>query len=122
MTRVEYFENNGIHNIEVLRPTNFQLGQDDINLIARPKFSKVWIDKTKCERGLECLRAYHYEYDDKNKLLKNKPEHDWSSHSSSAFIYALMAAQESAEMQQVNLTFKTFVPKEFRQKKENDWL
>ena len=122
LTRVEFFENNGIHNIEVLRPTNFQLGQDDINMIARPKFSKVWIDRDKCARGLQCLRAYHYEYDEKNKLLKDKPEHDWSSHSSSAFIYALMAAQESTEAQQVNVQFKTFVPKEFRKKKDDDWF
>lgn len=122
MTRVEFFENNGIHNIEVLRPTNFQLGQDDINMIARPKFSKIWIDRDKCERGLRCLRAYHYEYDEKNKLLKDKPEHDWSSHSSSAFIYALIAAQESTEAQQVNVQFKTFVPKEFRKKKDDDWF
>lgn len=114
MTRVEFFENNGIHNIEVLRPTNFQLGQDDINLIARPKFSRVWIDREKCERGLKCLRAYHYEYDDKNKILKNKPEHDWSSHSSSAFIYALMAATESVESQQVKVKFKTYTPTAFR--------
>lgn len=122
MTRVEFFENNGIHNIEVLRPTNFQLGQDDINMIARPKFSKIWIDRDRCERGLKCLRAYHYEYDEKNKLLKDKPEHDWSSHSSSAFIYALIAAQESTEAQQVNVQFKTFVPKEFRKKKDDDWF
>ena len=122
MTRVEFFENNGIHNIEVLRPTNFQLGQDDINMIARPKFSKIWIDRDKCERGLKCLRAYHYEYDEKNKLLKDKPEHDWSSHSSSAFIYALIAAQESTEAQAVNVQFKTFVPKEFRKKKDDDWF
>ena len=114
MTRVEFFENNGIHNIEVLRPTNFQLGQDDINLIARPKFSRVWIDREKCERGLKCLRAYHYEYDEKNKILKNKPEHDWSSHSSSAFIYALMAAAESVESQQVKVKFKTYTPTAFR--------
>jgi phage terminase large subunit len=119
-TRVEFFEDNGFHNVEVLRPTNFQLGQDDINLIARPKFSRVWIDREKCQRGLECLRAYHYEYDEKNKLLKSKPEHDWSSHSSSAFIYALMAATESAEAEQVRVKFKTFVPKEFRSSKDDD--
>lgn len=114
MTRVEYFENNGIHNIEVLRPTNFTIGQDDINMIARPKFSKVWIDREKCERGLSCLRAYHYEYDDKNKILKSKPEHDWSSHSSSAFIYALMAATEGVEAQSIRLRYKTYTPSEFR--------
>jgi hypothetical protein len=116
-TRVEFFEDNGFHNIEVLRPTNFNLGDDDINLIARPTFSRVWIDRDKCQRGLECLRAYHYEYDEKNKLLKSKPEHDWSSHASSAFIYAMMAATEaSEEAQQINIKFKTYVPKAFRPK------
>ena len=121
-TRVQFFEDNGFHNLEVLRPTNFNLGDDDINLIARPAFSRVWIDRDKCQRGLECLRAYHYEYDEKNKLLKSKPEHDWSSHASSAFIYAMMAATESSEAQQVKVKFKTYVPKAFRQKdKDNEW-
>lgn len=121
-TRVEFFEQNGFHNIEVLRPTNFNLGDDDINLIARPTFSRVWIDRNKCERGLECLRAYHYEYDSKNKLLKNRPEHDWSSHASSAFIYACMAATESAEANQVKVKFKTYTPKAFRQDDDKDWF
>ncbi len=121
-TRVEFFEQNGFHNIEVLRPTNFNLGDDDINLIARPTFSRVWIDRNKCERGLECLRAYHYEYDSKNKLLKSRPEHDWSSHASSAFIYACMAATESAEANQVKVKFKTYTPKAFRQDDDNDWF
>ena len=124
-TRVEFFEDNGFHNIEVLRPTNFNLGDDDINLIARPAFSRVWIDREKCQRGLECLRAYHYEYDEKNKLLKSRPEHDWSSHASSAFIYAMMAATEaSEEAQTINLKFKTYTPKAFRpksQKNSNNW-
>lgn len=120
-TRVEFFEDNGFHNIEVLRPTNFNLGEDDINLIARPAFSRVWIDRDKCQRGLECLRAYHYEYDEKNKLLKTKPEHDWSSHASSAFIYAMMAATESSEAQQIKVKFKTYTPKAFR-KQEKEYF
>jgi phage terminase large subunit len=121
-TRVEFFEQNGFHNVEVLRPTNFTLGNDDINLIARPAFSRVWIDREKCARGLECLRAYHYEYDEKNKLLKSKPEHDWSSHASSAFIYALMAATESAEAQTLQVKFKTYTPKAFRKSTSNDYF
>ena len=121
-TRVEFFEQNGFHNIEVLRPTNFNLGDDDINLIARPAFSRVWIDREKCQRGLECLRAYHYEYDEKNRLLKTRPEHDWSSHASSAFIYAMMAATESSEAQQVRVKFKTYTPKEFRQNKDKEYF
>lgn len=112
MTRVDFFNNRGIYNVEVLRPTNFQTGQDDIDLVARPKFSMCWFDAEKCKRGLECLRAYHYEFDAKNNLLRNKPEHDWSSHSSSAFIYALMADAEFVEPS-IHMKFKTFTPKQF---------
>ena len=118
MTRVEFFNNHGIYNIEVLRPTNFSLGQDDIDLVARPKFSLCWFDEEKCQRGLECLRAYHYEYDHKNKLLRSKPEHDWSSHSSSAFIYALMAKTEQLDIK-LKVKFKSYTPKAFRKTKDS---
>lgn len=118
MTRVEFFNNHGIYNIEVLRPTNFSLGQDDIDLVARPKFSLCWFDEEKCQRGLECLRAYHYEYDNKNKLLRNKPEHDWSSHSSSAFIYALMAKTEQLDIK-LKVKFKSYTPKAFRKTRDS---
>lgn len=111
-TRVDFFNARGIHNVEVLRPTRFTLGQDDISLVARPKFSKCWFDEEKCQRGLECLRAYHYEYNEKNKLLKDKPCHDWSSHSSSAFIYALMAEAENVSVT-TNVNFKTYTPRAF---------
>lgn len=112
-TRVEFFNARGIYNVEVLRPTRFTLGQDDISLVARPKFSKCWFDEEKCQRGLECLRAYHYEYNDKNKLLKDTPCHDWASHSSSAFIYALMAETENVSVT-AKINFKTFTPQAFR--------
>lgn len=122
MTRVEFFEKNGFSNVEVLRPTNYTLGADDINLVARPKLSMCWFDEEKCQRGLECLRAYHYEFDEKNNLLTSRPRHDWSSHSASAFIYALIAETEQVE-NLINVNFKTFVPKEFRAKKnkESEW-
>lgn len=114
MTRVDFFRNRGINNVDVLRPTRFILGQDDISLVARPKFSRCWFDEEKCKRGLECLRAYHFAYDEKNKLLKDKPEHDWSSHSSSAFIYALIAETEQVEVA-THFNIKTFVPDAFNQ-------
>ena len=113
MTRVDFFRNRGINNVEVLRPTKFALGTDDISLVARPKFSRCWFDEEKCKRGLECLRAYHFSYDEKNRLLKDKPEHDWSSHSSSAFIYSLIAETEQVEVQ-TQVKFKVYVPKMFQ--------
>lgn len=117
MTRVDFFRNRGINNVEVLRPTKFTLGTDDISLVARPKFSRCWFDEEKCKRGLECLRAYHFSYDEKNRLLKDKPEHDWSSHSSSAFIYSLIAETEQVEVQ-TRVNFRTYTPTPFRKEQE----
>lgn len=117
MTRVDFLANQGIRDVEVLRPTKFILGEDDINLVARPKFSLCWFDEKKCSRGLECLAAYHYEFDEKNNLLKNKPEHDWSSHASSAFIYALIAYTEHLETQYRPVQ-KSFIPKEFQRNRD----
>ena len=37
------------------------------------------------ERGRDCLMNYHKEFDEKNKVYKNRPAHDWSSHGADAF-------------------------------------
>ena len=50
-------------------------------------FNKCVFDAEKCRDGLECLEAYHYEYDDKKGINKDIPEHDWSSHAADAFRY-----------------------------------
>lgn len=111
-TREEFFREHGYNNVTILRPSSHAFGQDDINMVARPKFSRCWFDETKCARLLECLRAYHYEYDEKNRLLRDRPKHDWSSHAADAFIYSLIAETEQIEIQN-NIQFKVFVPKAF---------
>lgn len=111
-TREEFFRDHGYNNVTILRPSSHAFGQDDINMVARPKFSRCWFDQEKCARLLECLAAYHYEYDEKNKLLKDRPKHDWSSHAADAFIYSLIAEAEQVEVQ-TKISFKTFTPKAF---------
>lgn len=111
-TREEFFRDHGYNNITVLRPSSHAFGQDDINMTARPKFSRCWFDEEKCRRLLECLAAYHYEYDEKNKLLRDKPKHDWSSHASDAFMYALIAETEQVEVQ-TKINFRPFTPSVF---------
>lgn len=111
-TREEFFRDHGYANVTILRPSSHTFGQDDINMVARPKFSRCWFDEKKCARLLECLAAYHYEYDDKNKLLKDRPKHDWSSHAADAFIYSLIAETEQVEVT-ARIEFKTFTPKAF---------
>jgi len=111
-TREEFFQDHGYSNVTILRPSSHTFGQDDINMVARPKFSRCYFDEKKCARLLECLAAYHYEYDEKNKLLKDRPKHDWSSHAADAFIYALIAETEQVEAT-TNFKFRTFTPKAF---------
>ena len=57
-----------------------KLGIDDGIGAVRMVFNKIWIEKDKCKRLTDALRSYCKEYDDKNKVYKNKPLHDWSSH------------------------------------------
>lgn len=49
----------------------------------------------RCEKGVEALRAYHYEYDEESRTYGSKPEHDWSSHTADAFRYAAVVCKVS---------------------------
>lgn len=66
---------------------------DGINA-ARVTLPNVWFDKFKCADGLEALRQYQADYDEKLRTFKDKPRHDWSSHTADAFRYLAMAYRE----------------------------
>lgn len=57
---------------------------DGINAVRR-LLDQCWFDRERCDRGLEALKAYRREYDDKLKDWKLRPLHDWSSHGADAF-------------------------------------
>lgn len=46
----------------------------------RSLFSKLWIDETKCASLVKALENYRQEWDNKRKVYKPRPLHDWSSH------------------------------------------
>lgn len=50
---------------------------------------------SRCEPGIEALKAYHYLWDEDRKVLGTKPEHDWSSHTSDAFRYLSLVVKFS---------------------------
>lgn len=56
---------------------------DGINAVRR-MLDRTWIDREHCGRGLEALRQYRREYDEKLKDWKLNPLHDWSSHGADA--------------------------------------
>lgn len=51
----------------------------------RSIIGRCWFDKNKCSRGINCLKNYRKDWDEKNKVFKNNPKHDWASHGSDSF-------------------------------------
>jgi phage terminase large subunit len=66
---------------------------DGINA-ARMTLKRTWFDGDKCKFALEALRQYRTEYDEKAKVFKKSPKHDWSSHCADSFRYLAMAWKE----------------------------
>lgn len=54
---------------------------------ARNLFSKCWFEAKKCHAGLNALKNYRKQYDEKRKTYLNQPYHDWSSNAADAFRY-----------------------------------
>ena len=68
---------------------------DGINA-ARLTIERCWFDADRCKDGLEALRQYQTEYDEKTRSFKDTPKHDWTSHSADGFRYLAMAWREIA--------------------------
>jgi hypothetical protein len=57
---------------------------NDINEV-RQVLPQCWFDKDKTARGVDALRAYRREWDEKLKAYRDKPLHDWASDPADAF-------------------------------------
>lgn len=87
VSRDEVFRNYGIEPY-ILPRKSIQGGIENARSLL---MSKAWIDKDKCKTLIKCLEHYHREYDSKNKVLRDKPKHDFSSHFADSFRYAAMS-------------------------------
>ena len=63
--------------------------EDGINAV-RTIIPRCWFDQSKCARGIDALKLYRAEYDDKLQTLKPRPVHDWTSHAADSFRYLAM--------------------------------
>lgn len=57
--------------------------QDGINA-TRVLLDKMWIDKDKCARGIQCLRMYAAKFDEKKRIFMPHPDHNEYSHGADA--------------------------------------
>jgi hypothetical protein len=59
--------------------------QDGIQA-TRLALTRTFFDN-RCVEGIECLRQYQREWDDDKKVFRDRPKHDWTSHSADAMRY-----------------------------------
>lgn len=85
-SRLEVLESLGLKNITVAAMHRVE---DGINAV-RTIIPRCWFDQNKCSRGIDALKLYRAEYDDKLQALKPRPVHDWTSHAADAFRYLAM--------------------------------
>jgi len=90
VTRVETLRGLGIEPTIVPRHAIM----DGINATQR-YIDRCWFDEERCKRGLESLTQYRRDYDEKQRVFKVSPLHDWTSHGADAFrMRAAMAATD----------------------------
>jgi phage terminase large subunit len=76
--------------------------EDGINATRR-LLDQCWIDADRCARGLEALKSYRREYDDKLKDWKSRPLHDWSSHGADALRTFATGFEDRAALKPLNV-------------------
>ena len=67
--------------------------EEGINAV-RMTLARCYFDFDKTKEGLDALRQYRWAVDDKG-VAKNRPEHNWTSHSADAFRYLCTGLQET---------------------------
>jgi phage terminase large subunit len=60
---------------------------------ARVLIGKIEFNAAKCERGLDGLRSWSYEYNEQSKIFSSDPLHDWASHDGDGFSYGCLVMQ-----------------------------
>ena len=71
-----------------------RLGVDDGIQAVRRMLPRCWFNIPATKQGVDCIRNYRREYDEKRQVFFDKPLHDWSSHGSDAFRYLAVGMDE----------------------------
>ena len=88
-SRVETLDGFGIR-AEIVK---MQRVEDGINAV-RQLLPRCWFHSVNCKQGIEALRLYRKEWNDKTQTFRQNPLHDWTSHSADAFRYLALSVSD----------------------------
>ncbi len=86
-SRLEMAQSLGI-NFQVVPQVSVQDGIEAV----RSMLKRVWFDKGLCSEGIEALKQYRTEFDDKKGVFRLKPLHDWCSDYADSVRYFALAS------------------------------
>ncbi len=96
----------GKSRLEMLREAGLdvrvlpRLSVDDGIQAVRRMLPTCWFNMPQVKQGLDCLRNYRREYDEKRNVFYDKPLHDWASHGSDAFRYLALGMEQTTSWSQ----------------------
>jgi len=93
-TRIETLASSGLNPV----PVPLHSVEDRINA-AQLTLPRTTFNSIKCELGLAGLREYRRDWDEKLKVFKDTPKHDWASHPADAFGYLAIAWRGVAQIE-----------------------
>jgi len=70
---------------------------DGINAV-RAILPRCYFDETNCGKGVEALRQYRVEFNEKTQAFRQRPHHDWTSHGADAFRYLAVSLKDDKYM------------------------
>jgi len=71
---------------------------DDGIEAVRTTLPKCFFDEKKCSHLIEALRQYRKDFDEKNKVFRDRPLHDWTSHPADAMRYLAVGLRDQLNM------------------------
>ena len=105
-SRLEMLQGAGL-NVDVLP----RLSVDDGIQSVRRLLPRCWFNMPRVRQGVDCLRNYRREFDEKRNVFYEKPLHDWASHGSDAFRYLAIGLDntQSSWSKPINVNTKWIV-------------
>jgi len=68
--------------------------EDGINAV-RLTLPYCWFNKETTFDGIQCIKQYRADFDEKRETFRKTPLHDWTSHGADAFRYLAVAYREN---------------------------
>jgi phage terminase large subunit len=94
VSRIEILENLGLKSgrLGAIHMAPRQRIEDGIQAV-RVMLPKCWFDIERCSKGVEALKLYRSDYDEKHGVMRPRPIHDWTSHCADSFRMAAISSE-----------------------------